>query len=180
MKRILAIFICIITVMLLMCGCAKSNIQNTTETQATSETSPNNVNNESLNDMLKIYEESMEDNISLYCENYLTYKGNPFKNLESIEDVITDEHYKKIKSTENYQSDDKDYEQATALNCLYYGEYSTPSDTISVLAQCYQSVIVDNKSTTYNTFYIFNMKYDEQNGWLIDSVEKPSNEYLEG
>lgn len=178
MKRVLTIFICIITVTLIMCGCAKSNVPNTTETQTTNEASPSNLNNEPLNDMLKIYEESMEDNISLYCENYLTYKGNPFKNLESVKSIITDEHYERIKSTENYQSDDKDYEQATALNCLYYEEYSTPSDTVNVLAQCYQSVIVDNKSTTYNTFYVFNMKYDEQNGWLIDSVEKPSNEYL--
>lgn len=70
-----------------------NNMQSTTETETTREATPSNLdNNDPLNDMLKIYEESMEDNISLYCEDYLTFEGSPFKNLESIRDIITDEH----------------------------------------------------------------------------------------
>lgn len=179
MKKLLLLILCLILLTLALCGCSNANSNNSSETSAISDdTTEPSQGNDPLNEVLKIYEESMENNIRTYCQEYLTYAGSPIENLETIANIITDEHYERIKSTENYQSKDKEYEQATALNTLYFEDYSTPSNSIKVLAQCYQSVIVDNKSTTYNTFYVFNMKYDEQSGWLIDSVEKPSNEYL--
>ena len=179
MRKFTVIFLCLVVLILSLCGCANSNDNMSTEDIATSDENVQlTQSNDPLNEVLKIYEESMEANISTYCQEYLTFEGSPIDNLEEVKSIITEEYYEQIKATEHYQSENKDYEQATALNTLYFEDYSTPSEKIKVLALCYQSVVVDNKSTTYNTFYIFNMKYDEQNGWLIDSVEKPSDEYL--
>ncbi|MBQ2972376.1 MAG: hypothetical protein IJE16_07505 [Ruminococcus sp.] len=182
MKRIIPIISMITALTVLFCGCALSNNENTdSTTQATSDETSfiSTTGNSNINDVLRIYEESLKTNIELYCEEYLTYQGSPTSELDVIESIITDDYYEQIKATSNYRTEDKDYEQATALNTLYYSDYSTASKNEKVLAQCYQTIIVDNKSTTYNTFYIFNMKYDEEKGWLIDSVEKPSYEYLE-
>ncbi len=181
MKRFIYIAIAIIVLLSVLCGCASTTTTDTNATEPLEETKFSSKDNtgSDINDVLRIYEESMKDNIELYCEEYLTYQGTPIKNLDAVKDVLSEEYYNQIKSTENYHTEDEDYEQATALNTLYFQDYSSPSSQVEVLALCYQSVIFDNKSNTYNTFFLFKMKYEDGKGWLIDSVEKPSYEYLE-
>lgn len=179
MKKFISIISILLIISCIFCACSLSSTETTAEATI-DETSPTSLhfNDDNINNVLKIYEESMKDNISVYCEEYLTYSGTPIKKLESVKDIITDDYYNQIKSTEKYNKVDKGYEQATALKTLYYSDYSSPSDNIKVLAQCYQSVIVNNNSTTYNTFYVFDMQYDATSDWLINGVDKPANEYL--
>lgn len=181
MKKYILISLTLIFLLLVLCGCSTPTTTNTQETEPLEETNVSSIDNtgNNINDVLRIYEESMKENIEQYCEEYLTYQGTPIKKLDEVKSILTDEYYKQIKSTENYHSDDKDYEQATALNSLYFQDYSSPSSEVKVLAHCYQSIIVDNESNTYNTFFMFDMKYEDGKGWLINSVEKPSYEYLE-
>lgn len=183
MKRIISVVLLLLTITVFFCGCGTTTMQtNDTNTDSASTIEPTkeditlSFEDNSINDVLKIYEESMSNTITTYCEDYLSYSGA--SDVATIRSIITEEYYQKIKSSESYHKTDDDYEQATALNALYYQDYSVPSEQVKVVAQCYQTVVVDNKSTTYNTFYIFDMNYDTEEGWLINGVDKPSNEYL--
>ena len=177
MKKI--VLVCLIFILLLLsCGCATKTAQKTNPTEANIENTESGFQN-NINDILMIYEDSIKENISLYCENYLTYHSSPINNLDSVKSALTEQYYNQTKATQNYHHEDKEYEQATALNELFYEDFSTPTKQTKILAHCYQSVVIKNKSTTYNTFYVFDMKYEDGKGWLIDSVEKPAYEYLE-
>lgn len=175
MKKILTL-ISVVLLLCLLCGCNTISSDNE-ETETTQATTLVMGAEEDLTSLLKIYEESLENNITTYCEEYLTYTGSPKENYEAIQDIITTEYQTKLKSTEGYSPAKNDYEQSTAINKIYYGDFSSPSDTIDVIAQCYQTVIFDNKATTGNVFYVFNMVYNQEHGWLIDSVELPSDTF---
>lgn len=179
-KTLVLTFLSLIIMVGVLVGCdstANSNSNNTSDPTEATEYS------EDLSNMLKIYEESMQNNIETYCEEYLTYVDTPENNLDAIKDIITADYLSRIETTLDYpnnnvQEDEKvEYEQATALSELFYSNYSTPSTRTKVLAQCYQTITVDGKVTTNKTFYIFNMKYEDNTGWLIDSVDIPSDAF---
>ena len=72
-------------------------------------------------------------------------------------------------SQTGHKKSDEDYEQATGLDKLYYGNNSSPSDNIEVIALCKQTVIYDDKVTTSDVTYIFDMLYKSGN-WVINGI----------
>ncbi len=170
-------------------GCTNKSADNNQSTIDTATVTDNNestestANSEELSEMLKIYEESMKENIETYCIEYLTFVDSPVDNIDLIKDIITTDHLDRIQLISDAPDNggDKDkkikYEQATALSELFYSDYSVPSTRTKVLAQCYQTVTVDSKVTTSKVFYLFSMKYEDGRGWLIDSVDIPSNAF---
>lgn len=179
-KKAFIILVVLAVVVATLSGCNNSATNN-------GESTPDNIEsteyNEELSEMLRIYEESMKNNIETYCTEYLTFVDSPVDNIESIKDIITTDYLDRIKliSEAPDNGGEKDekikYEQATALSELFYSDYSVPTTRTKVLAQCYQTVTVDSKVTTKKVFYLFTMEYEEGTGWLVDSVDVPSDAF---
>lgn len=123
--------------------------------------------------LIKIYDEHLSEAINTYCEKYLTYTGNATDNVSKIKDIVSENYYTALKTQEGHKAYDKDYEQATGAEELYYAKPVSPYDSINVAAICKQTIIFDNDVTTNTIIYIFNMKYQNDN-WKIDSVEARS------
>ncbi|MCH5300764.1 MAG: hypothetical protein J1E56_05530 [Ruminococcus sp.] len=186
MKKFLLILFAII---MLLCSCsAGENTDSTPDTVSTEQlqsttatadlSSVQNENNklkESINEMQRIYEDSLYENIKTYTSNYLSYTGSALNNIEKIKSCVTDDYYKKLSSNAGHaRNTNTDYQQSTFVSALFYGDNSIPSNNIKVLALCYQSVINKNISETHTIIYMFDMKY-MNNQWLIAGVEKPES-----
>lgn len=117
----------------------------------------------------KIYDKSLKDSINTYCEKYLSFTGSATDNAKKIKDVVSDEYYEELMSQTGHKKSDEDYEQSTGLDKLYYGNNSSPSDNIEVIALCKQTVIYDDKVTTSDVTYIFDMLYKSGN-WVINGI----------
>lgn len=182
-KKTFYILFVLAVVVAILSGCNNSATNENNNDTSTTETVQATEYSEELSEMLRIYEESMKANIETYCIEYLTFVDSPADNLDSVKDIITTDYLDRIElisdSPDNGGDKDKKvkYEQATALNELFYSDYSVPTTRTKVLAQCYQTVTVDSKVTTNKVFYLFTMEYEDGTGWLIDSVDVPSNAF---
>ncbi len=185
MKKYLIIMFAVI--MLLLCSCSVSkntdSKPDTVSTEQVQSTTANlsSVQNENdklkknISEMQKIYDDSLNENIKTYTSNYLSYTGSALNNIKKIKDCVTDDYYNKLSSNAGHaRNTNTDYQQSTFVSELYYGDNSTPSNNIKVLALCYQSVVNKNISETHTIIYMFDMKYIN-NQWLISGVEKPEN-----
>lgn len=120
-----------------------------------------------------IYDNSIENAITTYCEKYLTFSDTLLNNADKVKPYVTDAYYSELKATKRQQGG-SNYQQSTALHKLYFDNYSTPTTYVEVAALCYQTAVYNNKSETYSTFYVFAMEYDNSNNiWLIANVQKP-------
>lgn len=117
----------------------------------------------------RIYDKSLKESINTYCEEYLSFTGSATDNAKKIKDVVSDEYYEELMSQTGHKISDKDYEQSTGLNKLYYDNNSSPSDSIEVIALCKQTIIYDDKVTTSDVTYIFNMLY-KVGKWVINGI----------
>lgn len=181
MTKIITIIPIILSLMIL----SSCNLSTDILSDNSSNTAPTEVNNEEVLTQYfqlqqtyalsqRIYDENIKDTISAYCENYLSFEGSSLDNTESIKEYVTDDYYKKLTSEKGQSKANTDYQQATALNKLYFGDYSKPTDEIEISALCYQTTVHNKVSQTYNTFYLFNMTYSTEKGWLISDVSKPT------
>lgn len=117
----------------------------------------------------KLYDKSLKDSINTYCEKYLSFTGSATDNIEKIKDIVSEEYYEDLMSQTGHKKSDEDYEQSTGLNKLYYGNNSSPSDNIEVIALCKQTIIYDDKVTTSDVTYIFDMLY-KSDKWVINGI----------
>lgn len=122
------------------------------------------------NNIMKMYDESIDSSITTYCEKYLSYYGSATNNINKIQNILTDNYYSKLQSQTGHQKSDNTYEQSTGVEKLYYSDYSSPTNTINIMAHCKQTVIFNNEVTTSDVGYSFGMVY-ENNIWKIDSVD---------
>lgn len=122
------------------------------------------------NNIIRIYDDSLEKSINIYCEEYLSFSGSASDNIEKIKDIVTNKYYNELISQTGHKKCDKKYEQSTGLDKLYYDKNLTPSDNIEIVALCKQTVIFNNNVTTNNVIYIFGMVY-ENDKWIINSTE---------
>ncbi len=122
------------------------------------------------NDVTKIYDDTLEKSINTYCEKYLSYNGSAVDNIKNIKDVVTDTYYSELMSQTGHQKSLDNYEQSTGIVKLYYSNYSSPSDSIEILALCKQTVIYNNEVNTSNAVYTFDMMY-KNNRWLINETK---------
>ena len=114
----------------------------------------------------------IQNAISLYCEHFLTYTDSPLNNIEMIKAIVTDDYYQGVKDIMGYISESEDsYSQAVAVDKFYYDSNPKETDELEVACLCYQNMIVNNNSSTINTFYIFNFIKDPDRGWIINSVD---------
>lgn len=126
---------------------------------------------EKYNDTQKIYDSSIKDNIITYCDNMLTYADNiSADNIDSVKNIITDTYYNELQSYLGHIQSTESFEQACGLEALYYGDNSTPSDSVDIIAVCKKATIYKDDVSTETVAYKFNMKYQSDN-WLINSVE---------
>lgn len=123
------------------------------------------------NGIMKMYDDSINSSIDTYCEEYLSYYGSATNNIDKIESIVTESYYSKLQSQTGHQKSDNTYEQSTGVEKLYYSNYSSPTNTINIMAHCKQTVIFNNEVTTSDVGYSFGMVY-ENNIWKIDSVDR--------
>lgn len=132
----------------------------------------NNSLKEELEAANRIYDNSLKNAVNTYCEKYLSYSGSATYNIDKVKNIVTESYYSELLSQLGHaKSDkDKDYEQSTGLDELYYAENSMPSDSIKVFAICKQTVIFDGEVKITDVIYTFYMNYE--NGiWKINSVD---------
>lgn len=159
------------------CSIKSTDSDSTIDTAVTEETAVNiydlqdkyNQLKSDYDSIAKIYDDTLESSINTYCEKYLSYSGSATDNIDSIKDVITNSYYNELMSQTGHQKYDDDYEQATGLYKIFYENYSSPSDNIEVISLCKQTVILDDKVTTEDAVYIFEMLY-ENNKWIINGM----------
>lgn len=124
-------------------------------------------------DITKIYDDTLEKSINTYCEKYLSYSDSATENIEKIRNVVTNDYYDELQSQTGHQKSNEDYEQSTGVEHLYYENFSEPFDSVNVLAHCKQTVIYDDEVKTDDSFYTFDMSF-ENSSWKINSVSKIS------
>ncbi len=122
-------------------------------------------------DIIKMYDNSINSSIDIYCEEYLSYYGSATNNINKIQSIVTEHFYRELLTQIGHQKPDTTYEQSTGVDNLYYSDYSSPTNSINIMAHCKQTVIFNNEVTTSDVGYIFDMEY-ENNTWKINSVDR--------
>ena len=122
-------------------------------------------------DIMKMYDNSINSSIDTYCEEYLSYYGSATNNIEKIKNIVTERFYSELLTQKGYLKSDNTYEQSTGVEKLYYSDYSSPTNSINIMAHCKQTVIFNNEVTTSDVGYIFDMEY-ENNTWRINSFDR--------
>lgn len=159
--KLIILSITIILVVVLFCGC---------EIKHKGEQSSNGT---TINTTVEktIYNTSLEDNIKKYCEMYLSSDKNHAKSIETIKDIVTTSYYERQKNIENYLLPDPDFQGSTSLSKVYYDTIVENTKKIEVAALCNESLIFNDQTSSYTTFYIFDMEYINDT-WLINDVRK--------
>ncbi len=121
--------------------------------------------------IMKMYDNSINSSIDTYCEEYLSYYGSTTNNINKIQSIVTESFYSELLTHTGHQKSDNTYEQSTGVENLYYSDYSSPTNTINIMAHCKQTVIFNNEVTTSDVGYSFGMVY-ENNTWKINSVDR--------
>lgn len=167
MKQILILTSIVLAATFLVgCSVVRNHKKETTSTIVTTENTSSNTNN------ANILDDNLEKTISEYCQRYLSSDKNHPRNLENIKDIITTQYYQSLETIDRYVVEDKDYYQSTTLKEIYYGATIESLKEIKIAALCNQSLVFNDQTSAYSLFYIFDMKYDNKKGWLINNVTK--------
>lgn len=168
--KCLILIISIILIILIFTGCTLMSKKttadkSTTTAEKTTDTLASTVSSIDKND-------TIESIISKYCDSYLSEDKHHAKEIDRIKDIVTDSYYNSEKNIESYIHPDKDFEQSTTLKKIYYSTMDQNTKFLSVAALCDQSLLYNNKSSAYSIFYIFDIRYDENKGWLINDCTR--------
>ncbi|MGN1468194.1 MAG: hypothetical protein ACI4W1_07790 [Ruminococcus sp.] len=178
MKKI--IIICSVLISCILCSCNINNsseLENTVAEPTTVDISELQNENEQLKnntaELLKIYDNSLQKSIIEFTDIYLSYEGSALNNIDKVKPYVTEDYYSELVSKSGHaKNTNVSYRQSTAIDSIYYSDYSVPSNHCDIAALCYQTTVYNNTSETKTVLYIFNMTYNE-NSWLIAGVERP-------
>ncbi len=180
MRKIISIlFAIVLTVSAFILSSCNKEINQTPNTAVATIDTAVNINDlqselselkDEYNNIIRIYDDSLEKSINTYCEEYLSFSGSASDNIEKIKYIVTNKYYNELISQTGHNKSNKKYEQSTGLDKLYYDKNLSPSDNIEIIALCKQTVIYNNNVTTNNVIYIFDMVY-ENDKWIINSTE---------
>lgn len=178
MKRIVVFFI-ICGIIFTISGCSfKSAHGYTAENGLSLKEEIKNLKSE-IDNYKVFYDKSLEESIQKYCEGYLSFQGRiDANNVKKIKKYITAELYNTLINQPFNEGEitQSDYSQQTAPDEIFYenisrriGKYPE-INTTTVLANCYQSVVSNNSTKSYNVICKFEMNR-RNNKWLIASAE---------